>query len=61
MPVSKKRKKDGKKVQRQVPEPAPHPEGHPPAEGATPQQRMGRPTNPLVAQRPRPFGSQRGR
>jgi hypothetical protein len=62
MPVSKKRKKEGKKVQRQVPEAAEHPEGHPPAEGAgPPQQRMGRPTNPFVTQRPRPFGSQRGR
>ena len=62
MPVSKKRKKDGKKVQRQAPPPEPRPEGAPPAAQAKPiQQRMGRPTNPFVAMQPQHRGSQRGR
>jgi hypothetical protein len=62
MPVSKKRKKGGKKVRRQASAPSPHPEGHPPPATPNPvQQRMGRPTNPFVAQHPRPLGSQRGR
>ncbi len=61
MPVSKKRKKDGKPVQR----------SHPTAEGAEhavhleekpahPVARMGKPTNPFVAQQTR-RASQRGR
>ncbi len=62
MPVSKKRKKDGKKVQRQAPPPEPHPEGHPPpAKGSALQQRMGRPSNPFVSMQPQHRGAQRGR
>ncbi len=62
MPVSKKRKKGGKPVKRQAPKPDPgaaHPEGHPEFEKA----RIGRPTNPFVAQNPavQHRGSQRGR
>ncbi len=64
MPVSKKRKKDGKPVKPHV-APAPtgeeqaRPEEHP-AHGL--KQRMGRPTNPFVAQNPAQHrGSQRGR
>jgi hypothetical protein len=63
MPVSKKRKKEGKPVQRaQSPagevEEHPHgPEGKPGA----PQLRIGKPTNPFVAQQQAKRGSQRGR
>ena len=67
MPVSKKRKKDGKPVHRKVAAPPaaeahPHgPEGTPtPTQAPTgPHGIMGRPTNPFVAQQRR--GSQRGR
>ncbi|HVP66389.1 MAG TPA: hypothetical protein VMT17_03915 [Anaeromyxobacteraceae bacterium] len=62
MPVSKKRKKDGKPVQRSAP--AATPEAAP-AEGEAhhfaPQQRMGKPTNPFVAMQQARKGSQRGR
>ncbi len=62
MPVSKKRKKDGKPVQRQASsaeahEQAEHPEGQP----AHPQQRLGKPKNPFVAHQPQVRGAQRGR
>jgi hypothetical protein len=63
MPVSKKRKKDGKPVQRQGPASgdaeahADHPEGHP-AHGP---QRAGKPKNPFVAQKSQVRGAQRGR
>ncbi len=63
MPVSKKRKKGGKPVHRKQPaapegqEGAQHPEGAAPG----PQSRMGKPTNPFVAQQPQHRGSQRGR
>jgi hypothetical protein len=65
MPVSKKRKKDGKPVHRHVAE-TPVPEGEEHAHGpegkpATPQVRMGRPTNPFVAQQQSKRGAQRGR
>ena len=62
MPVSKKRKKEGKPVQRQA---APteqggatdHPEGH----SGPPPLRSGKPKNPFVAHQPTLRGSQRGR
>jgi hypothetical protein len=63
MPVSKKRKKDGKPVRRHGPASAEgeahpeHPEGHP-AHGP---QRMGKPKNPFVAQKSQVRGAQRGR
>jgi hypothetical protein len=64
MPVSKKRKKEGKPVRRSSPADAV--EG---AEGAEtpekksghPQQRSGKPSNPFVAQQPKARSSQRGR
>jgi hypothetical protein len=66
MPVSKKRKKDGKPVHRKASAPAAegeHPHGPEAAEVAPapagPVRPMGRPTNPFVAQQRR--GSQRGR
>jgi hypothetical protein len=62
MPVSKKRKKDGKPVHRSQPPPAPGGEHVPaPEVKQTPlQQRAGRPTNPFVAQQTK-RASQRGR
>ncbi len=65
MPVSKKRKKDGKPVHRKVLAPdadAAHPHGpeSTPAPVA-PRPAMGRPTNPFVAQQQSRRGSQRGR
>jgi hypothetical protein len=62
MPVSKKRKKDGKPVHRS--QPAPAPEGHAPAPDAKPahaQSRMGKPSNPFVAMQQAKRGAQRGR
>ncbi len=66
MPVSKKRKKDGKPVHmKAVAQPAPEPsagESHAAQTGpapAGPRAMMGRPANPFVAQMRR--GSQRGR
>ena len=61
MPVSKKRKKDGKPVQRQAAaageERAEHPEEHPSHE----KQRTGKRQNPFLAQQPQHRGAQRGR
>jgi len=65
MPVSKKRKKDGKPVARQAPSDpaaqqasaADHPEGHP----SHPAMKAGKPKNPFVAQKPTVRSSQRGR
>lgn len=62
MPVSKKRKKEGKPVQRQAPAgeqqaAADHPEGHP----SHPALRAGKPRNPFVAHQPQVRSSQRGR
>jgi hypothetical protein len=62
MPVSKKRKKDGKTVQRQAPSgggpaAAEHPEGHP----SHPAMKAGKPKNPFVAHQPQVRSSQRGR
>ncbi len=62
MPVSKKRKKDGKPVQRSHPVPdagdTAHPEGKPEHGGNF---RAGKPSNPFVAQQQAKRGSQRGR
>lgn len=63
MPVSKKRKKDGKAVHRQ-PETAVEGEAHPHAPDlpSTPlQRRMGKPTNPFIAGQRSTRGAQRGR
>jgi hypothetical protein len=64
MPVSKKRKKDGRPVQRKVDAPATeaHPHGPevPPAE-APPRPAVGRPANPFLAQQQGRRGAQRGR
>jgi hypothetical protein len=62
MPVSKKRKKDGKAVQRNQPvvageEHAVHLEDKP----AHPASRGGKPTNPFVQQQQSRRGAQRGR
>jgi hypothetical protein len=64
MPVSKKRKKDGKAVQRHQPA---SPEGaeahadHPEDRPAHTQQKGGKPKNPFVAHQPQVRGAQRGR
>jgi hypothetical protein len=62
MPVSKKRKKDGKPVHRSQPmsEGAEH-AAVPDEKPSHPQQRMGKPTNPFVAQQQSKRGAQRGR
>ena len=62
MPVSKKRKKEGKPVQRQAPAEAKasgadHPEGH----GGPPPLKAGKPRNPFVSHQPQHRASQRGR
>jgi hypothetical protein len=65
MPVSKKRKKDGKPVHRKVLDPSPdaaHPHG--PEAGPAPvgpRPMTGKPANPFVAQSQARRGSQRGR
>jgi hypothetical protein len=62
MPVSKKRKKAGKPVQRK--EPVVEVGGHEPAPEAKPGHpalRMGKPTNPFVTQQQGRRGAQRGR
>jgi hypothetical protein len=64
MPVSKKRKKEGKPVHRKVDAP-PSGEAHPPGPEAapapvSPTRMAGRPSNPFVAQQTR-RASQRGR
>ncbi len=62
MPVSKKRKKDGKPVQRSHPVPlggeTTHPDDRPAHGGPF---RVGKPTNPFVTQQQQKRGSQRGR
>jgi hypothetical protein len=64
MPVSKKRKKDGKPVHRKI-EADPNPEQpHGPAAGPQPEaagHAHGKPTNPFVAQQQGRRGAQRGR
>jgi hypothetical protein len=63
MPVSKKRMKRGKPVQRAAPPPSEEPEQGPVPEGKPGhlQQRMGRPANPFVQQQQAKRGAQRGR
>jgi len=65
MPVSKKRKKAGKPVQRSRPAPAEPAEGvehaHGPEAKVAPPQRVGRPSNPFVAMQQAKRGAQRGR
>ena len=62
MPVSKKRKKDGKPATRR---PLPAPEGAeqhvPEVKPSHPLQRAGRPSNPFVTQQQARRGAQRGR
>jgi hypothetical protein len=62
MPVSKKRKKDGKPVQRSTPvhPGAEHAHGPDAQQQASPTPRAGKPANPFVAQQSR-RASQRGR
>jgi len=61
MPVSKKRKKDGKPVRREQQAAAPA-EGHPESHAMPHDTRMGQPKNPFVAaQQQMKRGSQRGR
>jgi hypothetical protein len=64
MPVSKKRKKDGRPVHRQAAaEPAPgaeHAHG-PEAKPSHPGSKAGKPANPFVAQQQSRRGAQRGR
>ncbi len=62
MPISKKRKKDGKPVHRS--HPAPQPGGDSPAgeqHPSHPDARTGKPTNPFVTQQQGRRGAQRGR
>jgi hypothetical protein len=62
MPVSKKRKKDGKPARHNPPPPPAGEHGHgPEVKPQSPlQQRMGKPSNPFVAQMPK-RAAQRGR
>ncbi len=62
MPVSKKRKKDGKPVHRNHPVPAGEEHVAAPEEKPShPQARMGKPSNPFVAMQQAKRGAQRGR
>ena len=62
MPVSKKRKKDGKPVHRQEPAAAGAEHAHgPEAKPAAPAAKAAKPSNPFTAQRPMVQRSQRGR
>jgi hypothetical protein len=65
MPVSKKRKKDGKVVHRKAQGGATggagEEHGHGPEAKAAPQLRQGKPTNPFVAQQQSRKAAQRGR
>jgi hypothetical protein len=63
MPVSKKRKKEGKKVERKAEAShEEHAQSHgPELQANTLQQRMGKPSNPFVGKSQRHLGSQRGR
>jgi hypothetical protein len=63
MPVSKKRKKDGKPVHRTEPavQGAEHAHGPESSAAAPPPIKAGKPSNPFIAQRPPTRGSQRGR
>lgn len=61
MPVSKKRKKDGKAVHRSEPVQAGAEHGHGPEAKVAPPIKVGKPSNPFNAQRPVVRSSQRGR
>ena len=62
MPVSKKRKKDGKPAARKVVPSSEGAEHHAPeVKTSHPLSRVGRPTNPFVAQQQARRGAQRGR
>jgi hypothetical protein len=62
MPVSKKRKKDGKPVQRKAPAGEKGPESEQQeSHQAHPDAQAGRPRNPFVSQQTQRRGSQRGR
>ena len=63
MPVSKKRKKDGKPVHRQAAAGESHQEEHPEGHPDHGPQKVGgsKPRNPFVAQQSQHRGSQRGR
>jgi len=63
MPVSKKRKKEGKPVHRAAPAPSEAGDASPAGEGKPfgHEQRMGKPSNPFVAMQQAKRGSQRGR
>ena len=62
MPVSKKRKKDGKPVHRSEPaHPGTEHDHGPDAKPAAPQLKSAKPSNPFTAQRPMVQRSQRGR
>jgi hypothetical protein len=61
MPVSKKRKKDGKPVHRSVPVPAEGGTGTTPEGHVAPPIKVGRPANPFVANQQARRASQRGR
>lgn len=63
MPVSKKRKKDGKPVHRSAPAPGPS-SADPAAPGTAPapaEKRFGKPANPFVAAQQMRRAAQRGR
>lgn len=61
MPVSKKRKKDGKPVKRAQPPATVEEQSHAPDAAGRPQLRQGKPTNPFVGQQQGRRASQRGR
>jgi hypothetical protein len=62
VPVSKKRKKDGKPVHRAAPAEQGSEHDHGPEQRpAHPVAKAGKPSNPFVAARPTARGSQRGR
>ena len=61
MPVSKKRKKDGKPVQRKGPAAGEEHHDHPDAQATHEKERAGKLKNPFLAQQPQHRGSQRGR
>jgi hypothetical protein len=62
MPVSKKRKKEGKPVQRREPPAIPGEQPHAPeTKSIHAKLRAGKPSNPFVAQQQGKRGSQRGR
>ena len=61
MPVSKKRKKDGKPVRRQAPAGGEDHQGQPEGHATHEKERVGKRKNPFLAQQPQHRGAQRGR